>query len=111
MIKYFFHSSEYGLYFPVRKDPIEPPIDPPGPGNRLSYRYPGIRIRVSGGKHILLSKCIATERKYSHVFCGNPNNLIMVDNIYHIKINPDGTKQVPKRPAARSIGFVDDHHV
>ena len=44
-------------------------------------------------------------------FCGNPDNLIMVDNIYHIKINSDGSKTAPKsvlQPGA--VGTWDDHH-
>ena len=44
-------------------------------------------------------------------FCGNPTPGIMVDNIYHIRINPDGTKT-----SAKSVlqpgppGSWDDHH-
>lgn len=44
-------------------------------------------------------------------FCGNPENLIMVDNIYHIEISPDGTQSSPKsvlQPGAS--GTWDDHH-
>jgi len=44
-------------------------------------------------------------------FCGNPNQGIMVDNIYHIRINPDGTKTAAKsvlQPGAS--GAWDDHH-
>jgi hypothetical protein len=44
-------------------------------------------------------------------FCGNPNNLIMVDNIYHIKINPDGTKTSAKSVLQPGVsGSWDDHH-
>lgn len=44
-------------------------------------------------------------------FCGNPESLIMVDNIYHVKINPDGTQTAPKsvlQPG--TAGTWDDHH-
>jgi len=44
-------------------------------------------------------------------FCGNPNQGIMVDNIYHIRINPDGFKTKAKsvlQPGAP--GSWDDHH-
>lgn len=44
-------------------------------------------------------------------FCGNPENGIMVDNIFHIKINSDGSKTAPKsvlQPGAS--GSWDDHH-
>lgn len=71
MIKYFFLLIGIWFIFSCSEgDPIEPPIDPPGPGNPTSaIATPGIRIRVSGGKQVfLLSKCIATgRRKYSHV--------------------------------------------
>jgi hypothetical protein len=44
-------------------------------------------------------------------FCGNPVDMIMVDNIYHVRINADGTQT-----AAKSVlqpgksGSWDDHH-
>ena len=44
-------------------------------------------------------------------FCGNPDQGIMVDHIYHIRMNPDGTKS-----GAKSVlqpgppGSWDDHH-
>lgn len=44
-------------------------------------------------------------------FCGNPESLIMVDNIYHVRINPDGTQTAPKsvlQPG--TAGTWDDHH-
>lgn len=44
-------------------------------------------------------------------FCGNPEENIMVDNIYHIGINPDSTKTKEKsvlQPG--SAGTWDDHH-
>ena len=45
-------------------------------------------------------------------FCGNPEQLIMVDNIYHVKIRPDGTQTTAKsivKPGAS--GSWDDHHI
>jgi len=47
-----------------------------------------------------------------HVFfCGNPNNMIMVDNIYHIRINSDGSKTTPKSVLQPGVsGTWDDHH-
>ncbi|MDR2057479.1 MAG: sugar-binding protein [Dysgonamonadaceae bacterium] len=44
-------------------------------------------------------------------FCGNPQQLIMVDNIYHLRLNPDGSKSTAKsvlQPGAS--GSWDDHH-
>lgn len=44
-------------------------------------------------------------------FCGNPNATIMVDNIYHIRINPDGTKTKAKSVLQPGVaGSWDDHH-
>lgn len=44
-------------------------------------------------------------------FCGNPENQIMVDNIFHIKINPDGSQTAPKSVLQPGIaGTWDDHH-
>lgn len=44
-------------------------------------------------------------------FCGNPDNMVMVDNIFHIKINPDGTKTKPKSVLQPGeSGAWDDHH-
>lgn len=45
--------------------------------NRYSY-CPSVLMQDDGSKHIF--------------FCGNPNQNIMVDNIYHIVENADGTK-------------------
>ncbi len=45
--------------------------------NRYSY-CPSVLQQDDGSKHIY--------------FCGNPNQNIMVDNIYHIVENPDGTR-------------------
>ena len=64
--------------------------------NRYSY-CPSIIKEDDGTTHVY--------------FCGNPNQGIMVDNIYHIKINPDGTKTSAKsvlQPGAP--GSWDDHH-
>ncbi len=64
--------------------------------NRYSY-CPSIVKEDDGSVHMF--------------FCGNPNQGIMVDNIYHIKINADGSKT-----SAKSVlqpgpsGSWDDHH-
>lgn len=45
-------------------------------------------------------------------FCGNPRENEMVDNIYHVRIDPDGTQTAAKsvlRPGP--AGSFDDHHV
>jgi len=44
-------------------------------------------------------------------FCGNPNQGVMVDNIYHIRINPDGTQTEAKSVLQPGKpGSWDDHH-
>ncbi|WP_407425561.1 hypothetical protein [Arcticibacter sp.] len=45
-------------------------------------------------------------------FCGNPEQLIMVDNIYHVRINPDGSQTPPKSVVQPGMaGSWDDHHI
>ncbi|WP_367914767.1 sugar-binding protein [Leadbetterella sp. DM7] len=45
-------------------------------------------------------------------FCGNPEQQIMVDNIYHIRINPDGSQTEAKSVLQPGIsGSWDDHHI
>jgi len=56
--------------------------------NRYSY-CPSVLMQDDGSKHIY--------------FCGNPNQNIMVDNIYHIVENADGTsRECP--PAQLELG-------
>lgn len=65
--------------------------------NQQRYSYcPGIVKDNDGTTHLF--------------FCGT-QNMIMVDNIYHIKVNADGTQSAPKivlQPGA--AGSWDDHH-
>ncbi|WP_157209215.1 glycoside hydrolase family protein [Mariniflexile maritimum] len=45
-------------------------------------------------------------------FCGNPQNDVMVDNIFHVKINPDGSKTKAKSVVQPGISESwDDHHI
>lgn len=64
--------------------------------NRYSY-CPSVLKQEDGTVHIY--------------FCGNPDNTVMVDNIYHIRINPDGSK-TPARSVLQPgvAGLWDDHH-
>lgn len=51
--------------------------------NQARYSYcPSIVKESDGTTHIF--------------FCGNPTETIMIDNIYHMQINPDGTKSEAK---------------
>ena len=62
------------------------------PANTYTYRNhhkTGICIRFPKARaSILTAKCLKQADGTVHLyFCGNPENLIMVDNIFHIKIN------------------------
>jgi hypothetical protein len=45
-------------------------------------------------------------------FTGNPQQITMVDNVYHIRINPDGS-QTPAKSVVQpgELGTWDDHHI
>lgn len=89
---------------PDKPEPAKPRITMSKPefvfgfGGESKYSYcPSVLKQADGTIHLF--------------FCGNPQNLIMVDNIFHIKINPDGSKTSPKsvlQPG--NPGSWDDHH-
>lgn len=115
MIKYFFLLIGIWFIFSCSEgDPIEPPIDPPGPGNPTSaIATPEFVFGFQGeSRYSYCPSVLQQEDGSIHMFfCGNPNNLIMVDNIYHIKINPDGTKTSAKSVLQPGVsGSWDDHH-
>lgn len=95
-------------------EPVEPPIDPPGPIKKgLNIKTPEFIFGFQGeSRYSYCPSVLKQEDGTVHMFfCGNPQNLIMVDNIYHIKISPDGTKTKAKsvlQPGAS--GSWDDHH-
>ena len=71
------------------------------PANTYTYRNhhkTGICIRFPRPEQVfLLPSALKQADGTVHLyFCGNPENLIMVDNIFHIKINPDGTQTAAK---------------
>lgn len=91
-----------------------PPVDPPGPDTpTISMSKPEFVFGFVG--QLKYSYCPSTLKQEDgsvHMFfCGNPQNMIMVDNIYHVKINADGSKTSPKsvlQPGTSSSW--DDHH-
>ena len=80
-------------------DPGEtPPIDPPTPTPTVTITKPEFVFGFQGqSKYSYCPSALKQADGTVHLyFCGNPENLIMVDNIFHIKINPDGTQTAAK---------------
>lgn len=44
-------------------------------------------------------------------FCGNPNETEVIDNVYHVKINPDGTQTEAKAVLIPTPGTWDNLHI
>lgn len=91
-----------------------PPVDPPGPVTpTITMTKPEFVFGFVGQlKYSYCPSVLKQEDGSVHMFfCGNPQNMIMVDNIYHIKINADGTKTSPKSVLQPGLsGAWDDHH-
>lgn len=80
-------------------DPGEtPPIDPPTPTPTVTITKPEFVFGFQGqSKYSYCPSALKQADGTVHLyFCGNPENLIMVDNIFHIKINPNGTQTAAK---------------
>lgn len=95
-------------------DPGEtPPIDPPAPTPTVTITKPEFVFGFQGqSKYSYCPSALKQADGTVHLyFCGNPENLIMVDNIFHIKINPDGTQTAAKSVLQPGVsGSWDDHH-
>lgn len=99
--------SENGSGEDPRPDPPEP-VTP-----QITMSKPEFVFGFGGeSKYSYCPSALKQEDGTVHLFfCGNPQNLIMVDNIFHIKIHPDGSKTTAKsvlQPG--SPGTWDDHH-
>lgn len=96
------------------REPLEPPTDstdPLIPNSAIST--PEFVFGFRGeSRYSYCPSLLEQEDGTVHMFfCGNPDNLIMVDNIYHIKINPDGSKTRAKSVLQPGVsGSWDDHH-
>lgn len=91
----------------------EPPVTPPVPVPATSITKPEFVFGFRGeSKYSYCPSALKQEDGSVHLFfCGNPENQIMVDNIFHIKINPDGSQTAPKSVLQPGIsGAWDDHH-
>ena len=94
----------------TEEDPI---VDPPEETPTWSITKPEFVFGFNGeSKYSYCPSALEQKDGTVHLFfCGNPQNLIMVDNIFHIKINPDGSQTVPKSVLQPGIsGSWDDHH-
>ena len=90
-----------------------PPIDPPTPTPTVTITKPEFVFGFQGqSKYSYCPSALKQADGTVHLyFCGNPENLIMVDNIFHIKINPDGTQTAAKSVLQPGVpGSWDDHH-
>lgn len=113
IIKIFFNLSFLLLVVACKETPEV--IIPDNPPTKLPYELKSIE-KVFGfdgqNRYSYCPSIIKLEDGTIHMyFCGNPEQNIMVDNIYHIRINPDGTKTKEKsvlQPG--SPGTWDDHH-
>lgn len=91
----------------------EPPVTPPEPTPTITISKPEFVFGFMGeSKYSYCPSALKQEDGSVHLFfCGNPENQIMVDNIFHIKINPDGSQTAPKSVLQPGIaGTWDDHH-
>lgn len=63
-------------------------------------------------KYSYCPSVLKQEDESIHIyFCGNPEDMVMVDHIFHVKINPDGSKTSPKSVLQPGVsGAWDDHH-
>ena len=76
----------------------EPPVTPPEPTPTITISKPEFVFGFTGeSKYSYCPSALKQEDGSVHLFfCGNPENQIMVDNIFHIKINSDGSQTAPK---------------
>lgn len=89
------------------------PVTPPKPQPTISITKPEYVFGFKGeSKYSYCPSTIKEKDGTTHIFfCGNPENLIMVDNIFHIKISPDGSQSTPKSVLQPGeLGAWDDHH-
>lgn len=90
-------------------------IQPDNPPTKPPYELKSIE-KVFGfdgqNRYSYCPSIVRLDDGTTHMFfCGNPEQNIMVDNIYHIRINPDGTKTNAKSVLQPGVsGMWDDHH-
>jgi hypothetical protein len=91
---------------------LEPTPEPPVSTTREFKNLKEIFGFYGQSRYSYCPSLVKEENGTVHVyFCGNPEELNMVDNIYHIRINPDGTQTPAKSVLQPGIsGSWDDHH-
>lgn len=93
---------------------VEPSI--PDPPSEVLNEFVGLD-KIFGfdeqSRYAYAPSVVKEEDGTTHMyFCGNPEEELMVDHIYHIRINPDGT-QTPAKSVVQpgEPGEWDDHHI
>ncbi len=90
------------------------PVTPPGPVTpTISIAKPEFVFGFQGqSKYSYCPSALKQDDGTVHLFfCGNPQSLVMVDNIFHIRINPDGSNSAAKSVLQPGVsGSWDDHH-
>ncbi len=104
-----------GLFSCAKENPGEQPL-PPEPPDQGWYDFTNTKEVFGFYNQSRYSYCPSLVKEPDgnvHMFfCGNPEQLVMVDNIYHVRINPDGTQTAPKSVVQPGpSGSWDDHHI
>ncbi len=94
----------------------DPGIEFPQPEEKAEYELKNIE-RIFGfynqHRYSYCPSVIKEQDGTTHMFfTGNPEQITMVDNVYHIRINPDGS-QTPAKSVVQpgELGTWDDHHI
>ncbi len=116
-LKYLFGLTVLGLILSCSDDRTENPIPNPPlpePNNPIvKITTPQFVFGFVGEKRYAYAPSSLEQEDGSiHMwFCGNPNNTEIIDNIFHVKINPDGTKTTAKSVLQPTPGHWDSHHI
>lgn len=114
MVRHLFYIIGIWLFCSCSDStPEEKPPTPPKQTTTTTISEPEFVFGFLGeDKYSYCPSALKQEDGSVHLFfCGNPENRIMVDNIFHIKINPDGSQTAPKSVLQPGVaGTWDDHH-
>ncbi len=116
MVKYLFGIFGFWLMCSCSDGGTDelPPPDPPDPETPvITISKPEFVFGFLGeSKYSYCPSALEQKDGSVHLFfCGNPESMVMVDNIFHIKINPDGSKTAPKSVLQPGVsGSWNDHH-
>ncbi len=104
-----------GLLSCTKEDGGGQPL-PPDPPDQVRYNFINTKEVFGFYNESRYSYCPSLVKEpdgHVHMFfCGNPEQQVMVDNIYHVRLNPDGTQTTPKSVLQPGpSGSWDDHHI